>query len=141
MASGTDPFPASDVARVRDVLIRELETITRYEVLASQAESPDVKNFLLHLAMEEKEHVAEAVQLMQQLDTSLEPHFRKPLDLAHFNAGASRGPPPAPPAAAAVSLEDIRVPADIRKVPHAMPAPPHPSGIQFSVGPLKRRSL
>jgi hypothetical protein len=138
MPTSSDPSsnlfaPATDVARVRDALIRELETITRYEQLAAQADSPDVRNFFLHLANEEKEHVAEAVMLMRQLDPVLEPHFGKPLDLTHFAKPEVAASPPA--------LEDLRIPRDIAKMPYAMPAPPHPTAGQFSVGPLKRRAF
>lgn len=74
----------TDKARVRLVLTRELETISLYEALARQASSPDVRVFFEHLAQEEKEHVAEAVWLLRQLDADQDADFQKNFSVAHF---------------------------------------------------------
>lgn len=62
------PDDDGDVALVRLVLARELETINEYEAYARRAESPSIRAFFLHLAKEEKEHVSEAMKLIHQLD-------------------------------------------------------------------------
>ncbi|MGQ0506764.1 MAG: ferritin family protein [Myxococcaceae bacterium] len=80
----------TDLARVRSVLLRELETINSYEELARQASNDEVKAFFLHLAKEEKEHVAEATLLLRRLDADQEAYFQKDYSAAHF-----AGQPPA----------------------------------------------
>src|SRR3954469_23651665 len=105
----------TDVQRVRQVLARELETISHYESLAAAAERPELRAFFLHLAEEEKEHVAEATQLLRRLDSGQELQFQKPFALSHFEPGA-RPPAPAGPI------------SDARQALHATPAPPAPHG-------------
>ena len=78
-----------DLARLRLVLARELETINEYEAHARAASSEKMCAFFTHLADEEKEHVAEAMALIHELDAvqaqeSAEVHT----DHAHF-AGKS----------------------------------------------------
>jgi hypothetical protein len=131
----------TDVAKVRDVLGRELETISHYERLADAANLPEIQSFLRHLASEEKEHVAEAMQLLRLLDPELEPHFQKEFDKAHFQPPAT---PPSKPAAASPSQpvrEDLKVPANPGRTLYALPAPPPAAGAALTVGPLKRRKL
>lgn len=127
---------ADDLARVRLVLMRELETISQYEQLARDASSPRLRDFFLHLAREEKEHVAEATVLLRSLDPDQDAHFQKPYPAEHF-AGAPH--PPAPPARPpAPQLQDLRVPPDPRKVLFSLPAPEFPNHT-LTVGALKRR--
>jgi rubrerythrin len=57
-----------DVMLVREVLARELETINTYQAQRSRAEDESVKAFLTHIADEEKEHVAEALELIRAMD-------------------------------------------------------------------------
>lgn len=64
--------PVSDVALVRRVLARELDTINEYEALAVRAKDPTIKAFFRHLALEEKEHVAEAMALIRAYDLEQE---------------------------------------------------------------------
>lgn len=61
-----------DVALVRRVLARELDTINEYEAAAKRARDPRVQAFLRHLAQEEKEHVAEAMALIRSYDVEQE---------------------------------------------------------------------
>jgi hypothetical protein len=63
---------SDDVAFVRRVLARELDTINEYEALAKRAQDPRVRAFLSHLANEEKEHVAEAMALIRSYDVEQE---------------------------------------------------------------------
>jgi hypothetical protein len=131
---------SSDAARVRFVLLRELETITEYEDLARTAESPEMRTFFLHLAEEEKEHVAEAIFLLRQLDPGQHAQLGKSFSDEHF-AGAGAGPPsPAKQSDNHESaLADLSIPPDPRLVVRALPAPPSASAGSLTVGPLKRR--
>lgn len=129
------------MARVRFVLQRELETITHYELLAADAQGPEMKQFFLHLAAEEKEHVAEATALLRRLDQGQDAHFQKPYDPGHF-AGQSPAVPPAPAPSAPPPgpLADLALPRDASRTPHALPAPPSQAGGHFTVGPLRKRA-
>ncbi len=97
----TDAPPGTldtDKARVRLVLTRELETISVYEALARQASAPEVRVFFEHLAQEEKEHVAEAVWLLRQLDSGQDADFQKSFSTAHFEGQVSSSPSSQPAA-------------------------------------------
>src|SRR5262245_23124763 len=123
-------FPApmeTDVQRVRQVLARELETISHYEALAAAAERPELRAFFLHLAEEEKEHVAEATAVLRRLDAGQDGQFQKPFPASHF-AGPSAPATEAPPAAPL---------SDPRKALHAATSPPAPHGDTFTVGTLR----
>ncbi|MBX5483500.1 MAG: ferritin [Myxococcaceae bacterium] len=132
----------TDVARIRLVLMRELETISVYEALARQATSPEIRAFFEHLAGEEKEHVAEAAWLLRKLDPSQSALFDKPIAEGHFEgrAPADVAPPPEPKVQRTIDANLLgRLPRDPRHVVHAIPAPPAPGGATFTVGSLKRR--
>lgn len=136
----------TDLARVRLVLLRELETINHYEELARAAESEEIRAFFLHLAEEEKEHVAEATFLMRKLDPGQEAHFAKDFSTAHFRGEVPSSPPAGSAGPATVPprpqpdgpLEQLRLPSDPRRVLTALPASPNPVASPFTVGPLKR---
>jgi hypothetical protein len=145
-----------DVARIRRVLARELETINEYEAFARASSSPEVRAFFLHLAAEEKEHVSEAVHMLRMLDTGQDTHFNKPFVPGHFEAAAGAGAPPArapveasPPAGLPASVSGNgrvgRLPAEPpthvppQRLMYGLPAPPpavesHP----LTVGSLRR---
>ena len=57
-----------DLMLLRDILAREISTINNYQSLLSQASSPEVATFVSHILEEEKEHVAEALELIKELD-------------------------------------------------------------------------
>lgn len=135
MAEGPKTTFETDVARVRLVLMRELETISVYEALAREAESPEAKAFFDHLAKEEKEHVAEATWLLRKLDGDQDADFQKPYSSEHFQ-GAPH--PPAQPQEPYLT-EQHRIPPEPHRALYAMPAPPSPTAGVFTVGPLKRR--
>ena len=59
-----------DLMLVRDILAREIETINTYQRLLSSAKTEEVKTFLRHITEEEKEHVAEAMELIMRFDQS-----------------------------------------------------------------------
>ncbi len=144
----------TDEARVRHVLIRELETISVYEALARAADAPDVRAFFEHLAKEEKEHVAEATWLLRQLDKGQDADFQRNFSTAHFKGEVSSAPDaPAQPAAGAPSSEgvqkadlrrpyipeDYRLPQNAHRTMYALPAPQTEYTGVFTVGPLKTR--
>lgn len=58
----------SDLMLIRDILVREIETINFYHRLLEQAQGADSRSFLKHIIEEEKEHVAEALMLIEQYD-------------------------------------------------------------------------
>ncbi|NNB91671.1 ferritin family protein, partial [Corallococcus exiguus] len=101
--AGKSDTERSDVARIRAVLARELETINEYEAFAEDSSLPEVKAFFLHLAAEEKEHVSEATHMLRMLDKGQDAHFAKPFVPGHFQAAVGGVPSePAVPAAAPV---------------------------------------
>lgn len=121
-------FPApmeTDAQRVRQVLARELETISHYEALAAAAERPELRAFFLHLAEEEKEHVAEATAVLRRLDQGQELQFHKPFPASHFAGPAAAEAPPGSPL------------TDPRKALGAATSPPAPYGDTFTVGSLR----
>jgi len=57
-----------DLAVIRQALIRELETINHYQELHDQASDPGVRQLMVHLMDEEKEHVAELTAMLRSHD-------------------------------------------------------------------------
>lgn len=137
---------SDDLARVRLVLMRELETISHYEQLAAEADNEELRAFFAHLAYEEKEHVAEATFLLRKLDPGQEAHFQKDFTQAHFEGKAPPAPPPpARPAEPTPAIEPLI--GNSTLPPHPQPAKmmygvpgltPASAG-SLTVGPLKRR--
>jgi hypothetical protein len=126
----------TDMARVRLVLIRELETISVYESLARDAQGAETKAFFEHLALEEKEHVAEATYLLRKLDAGQETSFQATYTEAHFQ------PAPGAPSqgeASAAPDASLPLPTDPRRLLYALPAPASPTAGAFTVGTLRRK--
>jgi len=150
MAGPSDNEQASDVALIRRVLARELETINEYEASARGASSPEVAAFFLHLAAEEKEHVAEAVHMLRLLDAGQEAHFSKPVVLEHFQAAAghpspaspatqAKAPAPrGPPAPGRNGATEPLAPLPPRHAIYSVPAAPSAGAIPLTVGSLRR---
>jgi len=151
MAGSSDSELLNDVARIRRVLARELETINEYEAFAQASSNPEVRAFFAHLAAEEKEHVAEATQMLRQLDSAQNAHFTNPVAPGHFQKaiGAPAGPPSAssqPPSPAPSSsgsgggrpaVEPISLlPPD--RVIYGLNAPPSENAYPLTVGSLRR---
>jgi len=57
-----------DLKMIRDDLIGELEAINQYEDHILELENEQAVNALEHIIDEEKEHVAELLRLIQNLD-------------------------------------------------------------------------
>ncbi|MCE9671285.1 ferritin [Myxococcus stipitatus] len=139
-----------DVARIRRVLARELETINEYEAFARASSHPEVRAFFLHLASEEKEHVSEAVHMLRMLDSGQDGRFTTPIAPGHFqqaiSGGAPATPPPPPPGPPpAPHLLNGRSPVEPltslppQRLMYGLPAPPpavesHP----LTVGSLRK---
>src|SRR5690348_4669106 len=114
MKDADTPKPSADLARLRLVLTRELETISTYEALARETSTDELRTFFLNLAQEEKEHVAEATLLLRRFDDGQDAFFQKNYSQEHFAGNA----------------------------PHpAVTANERPPAAAFTVGPLKRRKV
>lgn len=149
--AGTPDNLLSDVARIRQVLARELETINEYEAFAAASSSPEVRAFFLHLAAEEKEHVAEATHMLRLLDAGQDAHFTAPMAPDHFQqalaarqapaAPATPAAPAAPPAPPNGNGRRAAEPPSLvppQRVIYGVPAPP-PAGAQpLTVGSLRQ---
>jgi hypothetical protein len=59
---------ADTLRRLREVLARELETISQYEAHAEAEPDPEAKALFTHLANEEKEHVTEVYEALLTRD-------------------------------------------------------------------------
>ncbi|WNG47041.1 ferritin [Archangium minus] len=142
---------STDVALVRRVLARELETINEYEAHARASSSPEVRDFFLHLAAEEKEHVAEAVHMLRLLDAGQEAHFNKPVVTGHFQGAIEGQPSPAPaapptpstPAEPAQPAPNGQAESPTllppQRIVYGVPAPPPSPGTHpLTVGSLRR---
>ncbi|MDY7231575.1 ferritin [Hyalangium rubrum] len=141
----------NDVARIRRVLARELETINEYEAFAQASSHPEVRAFFAHLAAEEKEHVAEATQMLRLLDAAQNAHFAQPIAPGHFQkavgAPAASVPSPAPsappaPAAAGPNGRSVFEPAvnlPPERLMYGLTAPPSENAYPLTVGSLRRQ--
>ncbi|MFB1480815.1 ferritin [Corallococcus sp. RDP092CA] len=146
--AGKSDTERSDVARIRAVLARELETINEYEAFAEDSSDPEVKAFFLHLAAEEKEHVSEATHMLRMLDQGQDAHFAKPFVPGHFQTAvggapaepveAPPAPPPAPPAVGRLANEPLTSLPPQRLI-YGVPAPPPTAnGHPLTIGSLRR---
>lgn len=154
MAGSSDNDLLNDVARIRSVLARELETINEYEAFAQASSHPEVRAFFAHLAAEEKEHVAEATQMLRMLDAGQDAHFANPIAPGHFQkaVGAPAVPSPAPspassvpsPAPAASGANGGRLVVEPvstlppHRVIYGLTAPPSENAYPLTVGSLRR---
>jgi len=68
---------ANSQKAIRLALIRELETINHYQELHDMADDADVKQLMLHLMDEEKEHVAELTEILRRLDAEQNRYFEE----------------------------------------------------------------
>ncbi|WP_375759700.1 ferritin family protein [Corallococcus exercitus] len=150
--AGKSDTERSDVARIRAVLARELETINEYEAFAEDSSNPEVRAFFLHLAAEEKEHVSEATHMLRMLDKGQDTHFARPFVPGHFQAAVAGGPaepalpaaPPspvvtqAPPAVGRLTVEPLTNLPPQRLI-YGVPAPPpSANGHPLTIGSLRR---
>ncbi|HEU4387275.1 MAG TPA: hypothetical protein VFV34_05725 [Blastocatellia bacterium] len=106
-----DTINEDDLILVREVLAREIETINTYQTQLARARDESVRAFLAHITDEEKEHVAEAVELIRSMD----PVQAGLLDSGHVTRNSA---------------------APISTASSGTGAPPNPTG--FTVGSLRR---
>ena len=90
-----------DAELLRHVMARECETVNEYLAMAERAQSPEVKGLLLHLAHEEKEHIAVCVKELMKVDADHKMWMEKvhaPLDAEgrRLNTSASGDHSPGP---------------------------------------------
>ncbi|MBI2853329.1 MAG: hypothetical protein HYX87_00215 [Chloroflexi bacterium] len=57
-----------DLQMLRDALVAELQAINQYEENVDMIDDEEAQEMLLHIASEEKEHVAELVKMIKKLD-------------------------------------------------------------------------
>jgi rubrerythrin len=121
-----------DVAILRQILQRELETINAYEEMLERIKDPALRTIVEHITDEEREHVAEMYELIVERDARQKSSAQN--SRRHVDQALGLVEPPAeeaPRAAAAVLLPGGAV--DL--VP-----PPAPifEAAAWSVGTLKR---
>jgi rubrerythrin len=66
-----------DLGMLRDDLIAELQTINQYQEHILDLENEEAVNTLEHIVKEEKEHVAELLRLIQNLDPAQAEKFKR----------------------------------------------------------------
>jgi len=66
-----------NLENLRKDLIGELEAINQYQEHIEETEDQKIKEVLTHILNDEKEHVAELVKLLQELDQSQKEKFEK----------------------------------------------------------------
>lgn len=146
MAGPSDSELLSDVARIRRVLARELETINEYEAFAQSSTSPEVRAFFAHLAAEEKEHVAEATQMLRMLDAAQDSHFQQPIAQGHFQKAPAAPASPSPAPAHGPGVQNVGRPGPEpisllppNRVMYGLTAPPSKDAYPLTVGSLRRQ--
>lgn len=72
------PAPVNDLVLLRKNLVGELQAIIQYEAHAARAADPRVRELLLHIARDEKEHVAELTRMINTLDPQQAKEFTRP---------------------------------------------------------------
>jgi hypothetical protein len=78
----------ADQQILREIMIREIETIHRYQDMLERAGHADLQRFLAHAIYEEKEHVAEALQILRAIDPMQDAALSEDHG-AHFRAGGA----------------------------------------------------
>lgn len=81
----------NDIVLLREVVARELETISQYEAASMEASDEKLRLFFSHLAKEEKEHVSEAVALLHEFDEAQRKEWEEANTSAeHFISGRKK---------------------------------------------------
>lgn len=82
------PKPRDAEDAIREVLVRELETVNVYEEMVARARTPRVRELLADITAQEKHHIAEAVDMLCRHDAGQ----RRALQLAGLARPAADGP-------------------------------------------------
>lgn len=118
--------------RLRDVLARELETISQYEAHAAAETDPEARALFQHLADEEKEHVSEVYEALltkdavQQRWASSGEHAQAIREHRFEDVASTGGAHPVPPAIAPASAAPVAEPISAPVMPVAVVPPPAP---------------
>ena len=67
----------NDLKNLREDLIGELQAINQYQQHIDESDNEEIKKVLSHIRDDEKEHVAELVKLIQELDATQKEKFQK----------------------------------------------------------------
>lgn len=132
----------SDIQILRLVVMREIATLNEYEDLLAAAGDDDVRRFLAHAIQEEKEHVAEAMQLLRGLDAQQDRAMAEDHS-AHYGQDG--------PGARALAMIATHAAAGVEPTPRADPASarsaagpqspqPAQSPVSLTVGSLRGQS-
>ncbi|MCD6085809.1 hypothetical protein J7J41_02345 [bacterium] len=66
-----------DLKNLREDLIGELEAINQYQKHIEETQNQKIKELLTHILNEEKEHVAEIIKLLKDIDEVQKEKFEK----------------------------------------------------------------
>ena len=66
-----------DLKNLREDLMGELEAINQYQKHIDETDNEKIKKVLSHIRDDEKEHFAELVKLIQELDPAQKEKFQK----------------------------------------------------------------
>ena len=66
-----------DLKNLREDLIGELGAINQYQEHIDETDNEEIKKVLGHVMDDEKEHVAELIKLLQELDATQKEKFEK----------------------------------------------------------------
>jgi len=66
-----------DLKNLREDLVGELEAINQYQEHIDETDNEEIKKVLDHIRDDEKEHVAELIKIIRELDMAQEEKFQK----------------------------------------------------------------
>jgi len=67
----------NDLKNLREALIGELQAINQYQQYINETDNEKIKKVLSHIRDDEKEHFAELVKIIQELDPTQKEKFQK----------------------------------------------------------------
>ncbi len=65
------------LAMLREDLVGELNAINQYQAHIDAIDDAEIKKFLEHINLDEKEHVAELTKIIRKIDAEQEEKFQK----------------------------------------------------------------
>jgi len=66
-----------DLNNLREDLVGELQAINLYKEHIDETDNEEIKEVLIHIMNDEKEHVAELTKVIRKLDSTQEEKFQK----------------------------------------------------------------
>jgi rubrerythrin len=66
-----------DLNNLREDLIGEFDAINQYQEHIDETDNEEMKKVMTHVMNDEKEHVAELIKLLRELDVTQEEKFQK----------------------------------------------------------------